>query len=135
MSTPRLRQRVPSARPLGRARLPGVRLAFNKPGRDGSGKANLVAAPGEVGWGVLFELPLGEWSDLDRWEPGYARLPCEVFDDRGLATAAEYYVYEGPGEELEPCDRYLRHLLEGAREHGLPEAFISALRRVRCRPG
>jgi hypothetical protein len=110
-----------------------VRLAFNKPSRDGSGKANLIAAPGELGWGVLFELATDAWSDLDRWEPEYARRPCEVFDDRGRATRAEYYVYESPGEVREPYDWYLRHLLDGAREHALPEDFITALLRVRCR--
>lgn len=135
MSTPRLRERAASARPLGRAWLPDMRLTFNKPARDGSGKANLVAAPGSRCWGVLFELEADEFERLDRYEPGYVRRTGPVFADFGpeRAIEAEFYLYEHASEEIPPCAEYLRHLLDGAREHALPEEFSERLRRVRCR--
>ena len=39
LSSPRLRARVPSARPEGVARLEGQRLALDKPGRDGTARS------------------------------------------------------------------------------------------------
>jgi hypothetical protein len=42
MLTARLRERCPSARPLGLAAAPGYGVAFNKQGMDGSGKATLA---------------------------------------------------------------------------------------------
>ena len=73
MSSNRLRARVPEARTIGRAHLNGWRLAFNKPGRDGTGKANLVASAHSTSWGALYEIPSEAWEQLDSFEPGYER--------------------------------------------------------------
>ena len=64
MSSLRLRERIPSARSLGAARLAGWRLAPNKRGRDGSGKANLVVDANSVVWGVLYQLVAADWPRL-----------------------------------------------------------------------
>ena len=62
MSRARLQERVPEARSLGRAQLPGFGLRWNKPGRDDSGKANIVPAEAEIVWGVLYDFPSSAWS-------------------------------------------------------------------------
>ena len=85
MSTRRLLSRVPDARTLGRARLAGMRLVCNKPGRDGSGKANLVEDAGAHVWGVLYDIHVDHWALLDRHEPGYARETARVETDDGRA--------------------------------------------------
>ena len=70
MSATRLAERLGEARPLGRAQLAHFELAWNKPGADGSGKANVCARVGTSTWGVLFALEEREWPLLDRFELG-----------------------------------------------------------------
>jgi hypothetical protein len=127
MSSLRLRERLPTARSLGAARLPGWRLAPNKPGKDGSGKANLVADPGAAVWGVLYELIAADWPTLDRFEPGYTRLPQPIEDGRSRLQRAQVYVFTQHGPDLAMHHWYREHLLQGAREHALPTDYITAL--------
>lgn len=127
MSSDRLRARLPGARSLGRAWLENKRLVCNKPSKDGSGKANLVDAVGVVVWGVLYEIGDDDWRALDRYEPDYSRFPCEVNLDGGERRAAQVYVWTGRGPDIPLLHWYRRHLLEGAREHGLPPSHIRSL--------
>ena len=141
MSSARLGERVPDARALGRALLTGFRLAWNKPGRDGSGKANIVLAESHVVWGVLYEFPgssassssnsSSSWAVLDTIERDYARETWTVEDLRGARVAAQVYRWRGEPEapDLAPQAWYRGHLLDGAREHGLPRDVIEALER------
>jgi len=135
MSSARLRARIPDARALGAAWLDGHRVLCNKVGRDGSGKANLLADGVSIAWGVLFELPRASWSELDRFEWGYARRRCEVRLDEGAASA-QLYLAEAPGPVgVPPFDWYRDHCLEGALEHGLPEKVVVAIRTWHIRRG
>jgi len=127
MSSRRLRERLPSARSLGQASLADHRLATNKPGRDGSGKANLVATDGQRAWGVLYAVTVSDWRVLDRFELDYLRVHCEVVDHQHQRRIAHFYVWNRLGPELAPFDWYLAHLVEGAREHGLPRHYIAQL--------
>jgi hypothetical protein len=134
LSGRRLGQRVPGARALGAAELDAYRLTFNKPSSDGSGKANLVSAPGAKAWGVVWSLPASAWRTLDGFEPGYARRPCRVRGVGGEWHSAQVYLWLAPGPEQPPFASYLEHLREGAREHGLPAEFLEQLSRVDARP-
>ncbi len=126
MSSRRLADRV-RAQPLGVAWVPGLRLAFNKPGADGTGKANLVCAAGDRAWGVVYRLSAPELARLDRFEPGYARgLEGVWLAGRGPVRAV-LYRWLAATPELAPTPAYLTHLLEGAREHGLPRHWRAAL--------
>lgn len=133
MSSARLQERIAAARPLGRAQLAGFRLAWNKPGRDGSGKANIVLAEAEIVWGVLYEFPPSAWRALDRIERDYAREAHWVLDRRDERINAHVYRWhcEPSVPDLTPHDWYRNHLLEGAREHELPQDVIDALSRTR----
>jgi len=130
MSSERLAERIDGARSRGAAYLGDHRLRFDKPSRDGSGKANLAHAPGDVCWGVVFELRDESWAVLDRFEPGYVRRPCNVTLTGGAELEATSYVYEPAGREIPPFDWYLEHLLTGAREHALPAAYVDRLART-----
>lgn len=127
MSTRRLLTRVPAARSLGRARLVGMRLVCNKPGRDGSGKANLELDPAAHVWGVLYEIQVDHWALLDRHESGYERKRHHVQTGDGRSHDAQLYLYLGDGSNWLPNASYREHLLEGAREHRLPEAFVETI--------
>jgi hypothetical protein len=127
MSSARLRERIPEARPLGAASLSGWCFSCNKRGRDGSGKANVLLAASTVVWGVVFELPDDAWSALDGFEWGYERTACRV-EHAGATLEAQMYVALEPHDlELPPYDWYRDHMLQGAREHRLPDDVIRAL--------
>jgi hypothetical protein len=123
----RMRERVPSAVARGPARLSGWRLATDKRGRDGTGKANLRRDPAAAVWGVAWAIDPAEWPRLDRFEGGYARIPVEVETPLGARLAAHTYVSDRLTDDpvLDPA--YKRAIVDGAREHGLPAAWIAGL--------
>jgi hypothetical protein len=126
----RLRERAPSARAGGRALLSGWRLAFDKPGRDGSAKANLRREVGSLVWGALYALAPGDWPRLDAAEPGYERIRVEVAIEGGEIVRAQTYAARARARDQLPLEGYLRLVLEGAREHGLPADWVAALERL-----
>ncbi len=133
MSSRRLRARAPSARALGAGRFPGRRLVFDKRGRDGSAKANLREAADAEVWGVVYEIAAGEWDELDRAEDGYERVAVKVIGPGGERLSAETYVGWALTTDPVPFDWYCALVLEGAREHGLPEAYVAELASQRCK--
>jgi gamma-glutamylcyclotransferase len=130
MSSARLSDRIEGVRARGAARLADHRLRFDKPSRDGSGKANLMRTPGSVCWGVVFELRVESWGLLDRFEPGYVRRSCSVTLESGDAIEAVAYFFEPNGPVIPPFGWYLEHLLAGAREHALPAPYVTRLQRT-----
>lgn len=130
MCSERLRARIPDVEPVGRARWPGMRLAFNKIGVDGSGKANLIPDPVSVAWGVVFRIPAAAWTILDGFEPGYVRSACALLVDGDQPTSADVYLGKGPLRHTPPHDWYREHLLRGAIEHALPEDIVRLIREL-----
>ncbi len=127
----RLRDRTPSAVPRGVATLTGHRLAFHKRGADGSGKAD-ARATGSLGdrvHGVVFQIDVAELTDLDGFERGYARRWVRVSMSGTGPTRA--YCYEALETHVEPRLRpfgwYRELVIMGAREHGLPSAYVRSL--------
>ena len=134
LSSRRLGERISGARALAAAQLDDYRLVFNKPSRDGSGKANLIPAKDHRAWGVIWSIPADTWSILDQFEPGYARDACRVRDEAGGWHSAQVYLWLTPSPEQAPFASYLNHIREGALEHALPASFLEQLRGVSCRP-
>ena len=128
----RMRERVPSSTPLGVARLAEHRLTWDKPGADGSGKANIVRATGSVVWGVVYRLEPEEWQRLDAHEPGYERIRVEVLLARERIDCTTY-LHPGAADVAPPFDWYRDLVVGGAREHGLPDDYVRALEAVRSR--
>jgi len=122
----RMRERVPGARPRGRARLEGFRLVADKPGRDGSAKLNLVRAPDASVWGALWTLAAPDLCVLDRFEVGYERLAVRVRSGAGSLAATTYLSRMSCAGPALARD-YRALVLEGAREQGLPAAWIALL--------
>ena len=136
MSSLRLRLRTPSARALGIGRLPGHALRWHKLGRDGSGKCDIAESGEQVGgvWGVLYRIALAEKPILDRIEGlgiGYEEEEVRVETEDGPVAALTYKAKPGRIDaQLRPLADYKRHVLLGAREHGLPMAYRRAIERV-----
>ena len=122
----RMLERVPSAAARGPARLAGWRLALDKPGRDGTAKANLRHATEAHAWGVAWALDPAHWPGLHACERGYRRIEVDVILAGGLVRAATY-VSELFTDDLLPSGAYRRFLVEGAREHGLPAHWVALL--------
>jgi gamma-glutamylcyclotransferase (GGCT)/AIG2-like uncharacterized protein YtfP len=130
----RMRQRVPSAHREAVAFLDHHRLVCNKRGRDGSAKANLVPAAGHRVWGVLYRIAQVHLALLDRFETGYERVEVEVCTTAGGAHRASTYRSDRITRDPIPFDWYRGMILEGAREHGLPEEYLSVLEALPTRP-
>lgn len=129
--------RVPSARVVGRAVLPGFELRFHKRGwRDGTGKANAAAAgdANAVVHGVVYEIDAWHLADLDVHETGYERnLERFAVGAPDGEREVEAWIYlalsDVIDDDLFPTRRYRDHVLRGARAHGLPSSLIVWLER------
>jgi gamma-glutamylcyclotransferase len=117
----------PSPVALGAAELPDHRLAFLRRSiRWQGGAADIVPAPGESVWGVLWELPLG-LGELDAKEAAgaaYRRRSAEVLLEGEPRAAVVYEVIRKEPDEVAPRPEYIAEMLAGAREHGLPENWL-----------
>jgi len=133
MCAGRLRARVPSAEALFGAKLMEHRLAFHKKSIDGSGKADAhYTGRDDCVWGVVFELDSAEKPALDEAEglgSGYLEKIVSVVGTSGESTATMYYATDTDGT-LKPYSWYLRFIIDGARQHGLPDEYISQLEKV-----
>ena len=141
MSTARLTARTPSARVVGRGRLPNHALRWHKRGRDGSGKCDVAFAGARstaVVWGVLYRIDCAEKADLDRIEGlgvGYDEHEVVVVTEAGEIAARTYVARPGAVDPaLRPRQWYKAHVLAGAREHGLPAPYVEMIERVEAAP-
>lgn len=133
MSSARLQARLPDARRLGLARLPGYELRFHKRGTDGSAKLDVVPAEAVSAQvlGVLYAVTTADKARLDAIEgSGYRPEPVHVHttDDRTI----EAFMYRALDIDasLQPYHWYVHHVIVGAREAGLPAAYIAAIEAV-----
>lgn len=135
----RMRERVPSAIPLGQLELPGWQLTFEKRGRDGSAKCNLRAdtdfgadpAPPCVAYGVVYQIDTVERPALDAAEDlgrGYLehRLQTSDFGEVFFYLATANFI----DSSLAPFDWYHALVLSGARHHDLPQGHIDRIAAV-----
>jgi cation transport regulator ChaC len=115
------------------ARVPGYRLRFNLDGRP-KGKAapaNICPDPECELWGVLYRITRRELLRLDSSEgvPGrhYRHVVVPAEDTDGNTVTAVAYMAHGNETDGVPSRRYISLLREGARVHGLPEAWVQYL--------
>ena len=139
MASSQMAERCPGAVLLGTARLPGYRLAFDAwSNRRGGLVADVLPNPGSDVWGVLWRVTEEHAAALDRYEGvargQYRRETVPVESAAGEAVEAFAYVICDPGEEGPTTEGYRALLLEGAREHGLPPAWVKAIEEVPILP-
>lgn len=103
--------------------------------RHGGG-ANVEAAPGSVLHGVALLVDAPTLAGIDRKE-GYPHVynRCSVDVALRAGPIVRSYLYQvmpvhRRREFIAPTARYLDLLIQGAREHALPEAHLEGLRRV-----
>jgi cation transport regulator ChaC len=119
-----------------RARLDGYRIAFNKRGSDGTGKANIVRDADRTVWGVVYRCSPAALDQMDTHEGvasgHYVRTWVRVRVDAGDEVDAVTYIAGDSFVEasLAPSREYLEAILHGARHHGLPDDYVREIERI-----
>lgn len=111
-------------------RLENYELAFNKKVRGGTASANIRPAPGKNVLGVLYKINESSFRSMDRFEGApvhYRRIQVDVIDPTGQSVAAQAYIATKVEKGLRPAPHYLKTILDGAAEHGLPAEYIAAI--------
>ena len=132
LSAARLRGRAPSAVRRGVARAPGFALRLDKRGADGSAKANIHPAAGGVVWGAVYALDPEDWPRLDACERDYARIAIDVWMGE-KPMRVHTYRSDLLIEDAVAFEWYKQLILDGAREHGLPEEWRAVLEALPAR--
>lgn len=133
----RLVERLGRVRLLSVAQLDEHALVFHKQGRDGSGKCDIVRAPGDRVFGALYELSREALLQLDRIEGrGYQRELVRVVTWPAGAIHDAWTYRARPVARnlgLQPAGWYSDLVLAGARYHELPQDYIARLAEVPAR--
>ncbi|MGO7347827.1 RES domain-containing protein [Rhizobium ruizarguesonis] len=131
MHTERLRFRTRGCKPIGLATLVGHQLRFHKSSNDGSAKCDAfwTGESTDIVVGVLYNIPSSEKASLDKAEglgKGYDEATITVMTPDGKAVdAVTYLASEGAiDEKLKPYQWYKDFVESGAKEHGIPDAYV-----------
>lgn len=111
-------------------------LVFDFPSRWWGGRvAGLTPRPGATAWGLLFEIPGPDWPIVGHKEGAVTGMSVEApvrvrIGDEGEIVEATTFVTnparartDGPVSE-----RFVEAMLRGARDAGLPAAWLDAIR-------
>ena len=125
----RLVARVSTAQAVAVGVVRDYRLDFAKVSNDHSGKGDMVATSGDEVWGVLYEFDASQKADLDKHEgPHYRAQEVVVSTLSGDETAWAYMAEPHRRDPSKvPYDWYLALIVAGARQGGLPAAYIRML--------
>jgi gamma-glutamylcyclotransferase (GGCT)/AIG2-like uncharacterized protein YtfP len=129
----RLMERVGDCIVHSAAKLHGFSLEFHKRAGDGSGKCNAfhTGKAADVMHGVVFEIDRAQRKILDRFEGlgfGYHIQDLQVESPLGTIDA---YAYIASNDHIDhgarPYSWYKAFVVEGARQHGLPQSYINRI--------
>ena len=149
MLTCKLKDRCRSAVPIGICKIKKHSLKFHKVShaisaknriRDISGKGDMVPSESETDevYGVLFSIDKSEESSLDKAEGypkyGYDKKPIDVITIKGEKYRAVMYFANDIDSKKKPYHWYKEQVVQGAREHGLPEGYIKKIDDVESIP-
>ena len=130
----RLAQRVGDVATVAVGQVAGTARRFNKIGRDGSGKCNLVFSTSEPTHttGVVYRMSLAQKSLLDRYESlgrGYEACEVHVQTPDGPLRAMTYVAMQAyVDENLHPFHWYRELVWLGALSFGFPKNELDQLR-------
>ena len=135
MSFKRLKKRVKSAKSNGKGVLRCHCLAFHKVSRkDGSGKCDIPpATESDVVWGHVYHIDAKEKELLDCAEGrghGYEDKCVTVELDSETTVCAVTYYATKTDSSLKPYTWYIKHILVGAKEAGLPPDYIKSIEEI-----
>ena len=137
-----MKSRCPSAEFRYRAVLENYRLAFTRrSATTGTGVADVEPSSSREVWGVVYRIPEGEVSELDRAEGyqegrivnAYERRWVEVIEDGQTDQERRVQAYFAirQNDPPLPSSEYLGYLVNGARHWALPGRYIAMLEGTR----
>ncbi len=129
----RLTERCPTARFVSIGALSDHALVFGKRSTDGSGKCAVRHVPRSEVPGVLWEIADVDLAALDAFEGvgrGYVRIAVHVNTLTRNDVPAFSYHAVALDDALRPYDWYWALVVAGARQHGLPESYLTRLEAV-----
>jgi gamma-glutamylcyclotransferase (GGCT)/AIG2-like uncharacterized protein YtfP len=127
-----MREQCPSATAVMLAELPNYRIEFRRysTGMKG-GVSTIMEAPGDLVKGVLYRVRRDEIAALDDLEnlgQGlYRRQTFRVLGADGAWYPADLHRVVRPAGPFAVAPAYLALMLEGAREHGLGDDYVTRL--------
>lgn len=152
MLSQRMHLKIPSAQFVEPALLENYRLDFGAPLQATEWQGGLVTLAPSVGsgsWGTLWELDVASRKDLDRLEllttGGYGSQSVRVkLQGNGTEVPARVYIMddvpisnyhdlqpEQVPDSRKPSATYLKVLVKGAMESGVPEEYVNWLKSIR----
>ncbi len=136
----RIKRRLENVEVAGIHCLKGYSLGFNKVGRDGSGKANIIQTnnSGDEVWGVIHRMQRSSRVMLDRIEGLRKGYDHARFTGLVSGSSVDFVAYMATEEKylgsVSPYDWYHEYVLRGALENGFPERYVDRIRAVVPRP-
>lgn len=143
MNPGQMAERCPGHRSIGVARLPDHRLCFPRFSRTwGCASASIETSPGDVVFGALYQLPADEIPVL-HYQKGYdpdGQPDLNRHEFRAITVLrmggsepvpAMTHVAVADGTDALPSAAYMNIIMDGARYHGLPRAYLVVLKAVR----
>ncbi|XP_067651925.1 gamma-glutamylcyclotransferase-like [Haliotis asinina] len=126
----------PTAQYFGVARLDDYRLTFDSPLDTkttlwAGAPATIRRCPGSSVWGVIWQLDMADSDSLDRQEKRYKRRMVTVTTPDGTTYTCRTYELDGEFDiSHTPSPQYKDVIVRGAKQNGLPEAYISQLEAI-----
>src|SRR5574343_782120 len=111
---------------LGLGVLKGYEFVYNKLGKDGSGKANIIKNSGNKVLGVLYRLPQESLNIMSKFEKGYSKEYVDVYFNNNKIKAITYLA-DKHKDNLLPTKNYKHTILTYAITAKLPKDYINFL--------
>lgn len=128
MNLPQMKKRCPGSKLVSTATLEEFRFVYDgESARWGGAVGNVVPSKDHNVTGALFEVNDSDLASLDQYEGfpvRYKRKEMPVTKESGERIMAILYYREGEEEGL-PSEAYRKAVMEGARQCGVPESYIS----------
>jgi gamma-glutamylcyclotransferase (GGCT)/AIG2-like uncharacterized protein YtfP len=119
--------RCPDAVAVAAGSVTGWELTFRRRSlRWGGHAADLRPHHHGVTWGVVWRVSPAGWRSLDRYEAAYRRETVVVATPGGSLEAVTYLL-SVPDEEGLPAAAYKEAMVDGARQHGVPDRWCRSL--------
>jgi hypothetical protein len=130
------KKKVPSAKKIGIARLPGYTFIFDRTDEDQSSKANIIQTinPNDVVWGVLIELDDAE--KINFFNAGTSSdfmletVTCMDQNDKVYTAEAFVALPHAVNTHLLPYSWYIQKIVDLAKKANLPEGYVNKLAMV-----
>jgi len=125
----------PSAKPIGTMKLPDYRLdfAYCKKNSD-QGGCDLISDPGNIMYGILYELPQDELDELSilsgHGEGLWTGMDICLIDENGHAVPAQTYIIPTPGGAFRPSADYVKPILKGIDVLEVPDDYKNQVRQI-----